>query len=109
MLTIHRRDAGSCTAVQNTRNNVNVMPHVLAHPSTERQEHENEMLLERVLNVDYKAVFHISINKPFESLIYIIYLDDLNLWIDFVHCTEVNHFLYVLCASNNTTGQGPST
>lgn len=67
------------------------------------------MLLERVLNVDYKAVFHISINKPFESLIDIIYLDDLNLRIDFVRCIEVNHFLDVFCTSNNTTRQGPRT
>ena len=67
------------------------------------------MLLERVLNVDYKIVFKISINKPRENLVDIILLDDLNLWIDFVRCTEVNHFLDVFCTSNNTTRQGPRT
>ena len=67
------------------------------------------MLLERVLYVDYEAVFHVSIDEPCESLIDIIYLDDLNLWIDFVCCTEVNHFLDVFCTSSNTTRQGTCT
>lgn len=66
-------------------------------------------LLEGVLDVDYKAVFHISINKPRESLVDIIYLNDLNLRIDIVGCTEVNHFLDVFYTSNNTARQGPRT
>lgn len=67
------------------------------------------MLLERVLDVDDKAVFHVSVNKPGESLVDIIHLDDLDLWIDFVLRAEVNHLLDVFCTSDNTTRQGPPT
>jgi hypothetical protein len=60
------------------------------------------VLFERVLNVNYKSVFDISISDPLESIIDIVHFDDLNLWINSFHCTEVNHILYVLCSSSNT-------
>jgi hypothetical protein len=67
------------------------------------------LLIERVIDVDYKTVLHVTVNKPLEGLVDIIYLDDLNLRIDFVRCTEVNHFLGVLCASDKTTSQASCT
>jgi hypothetical protein len=60
------------------------------------------VLFERVLNVNYKAVFDISINDPLESIIDIVHFDDLNLWINSFHGTEVNHIFYVLRSSSNT-------
>jgi hypothetical protein len=62
----------------------------------------HDVLFERVLNVNYKAVFDISINDPLDSIIDIVHFDDLNIWIDSFHGTEVNHILYVLCSSSNT-------
>ena len=41
-------------------------------------------LVQRALYVDYKAVFHISVYKPLESLVDIVHFNDLNLWVYFV-------------------------
>jgi hypothetical protein len=60
------------------------------------------ILLERVLDVDYKMVFYISINDPLESLIDVVHFDDLSLRINSFRATEVNHFLDVLGSSSNT-------
>ena len=58
--------------------------------------------LERALYVYYKPVSDIPVDKPLESLVDVVYLYQLNIWVDFVCRTEVYHLLGVLCASGYT-------
>lgn len=62
-----------------------------------------KILLERALYVDYKPVPHIPVDKPLKSLVDVVYLYNLNLWVDFVCRAEVYHLLGVLRASSHTT------
>ncbi len=62
-----------------------------------------DILLERVLDVDYKAESHIPVDEPLKSLVDVVYLDHLYIWVNIVCSTEVYHLLDILCTPCYTT------